>query len=109
MPRSALTACFAKWVSRLSIKPLQRIILPKDGTVDPIAIILHNLLSVNAVKLVLPLVCAAAVGAILRRPKDTDVNVGVVDGGDLDLAEQVQSIRGIGNANGLEVGCGERR
>lgn len=72
-----------------------------------VSIILYNLLGVYAVQLVFALVQAAAVGAILRRPKDAHMYVCVVERGNLDFAEEVQAVRRVCDADGFEVGGGE--
>jgi hypothetical protein len=91
----------------LRVEPLERIILTKDGTIDPIAIVFYNLFSVDAVQSVFPLIKATAVGAVFRGPEDTDVDVCVVQSRQLDLAEEVQTVGGGGNPDGFEIFGGE--
>ena len=58
---------------------------------------------------VLPLIEATAVRTVLCVPKYADVDVCVVYGGELDLAEKVQAVGGRGDTNRLEIAGGEGR
>lgn len=73
----------------LGIKPLQLIVLPKDCPIHPIPILLDHLLGMHTMQLVLPLISATAIGAFLGGTKDPNVDVRVVERGDLELAEEV--------------------
>jgi hypothetical protein len=59
------------------------------------------------VQLVFPLIGAAPIGTVLGRAEDANVDVCVVDGGDLNLAKEVQAVCRDGNANSLKVRGGE--
>lgn len=74
------------------IKPLKGIILPEDSPIYSIPIVLHHLLSVDAVKVVFSLVQFIAVGTVLRRAEYADVNISIVYRWQFDLAKQVQTI-----------------
>jgi hypothetical protein len=91
----------------LGFKPLKRIVLLEDRPIHPIAILLHDLLSMNAVKLVFPLVHAATIRAVLRGAKYADMDVRIARCGESDLAEEVQAVCGDSNAHRFEVFGGE--
>ena len=73
----------------LGIEPLQRVILCENRTINTVAIVLDNLLGMNAVQLGHPFLFARSIGAVLRRDEDADMNMPVFQSGDLDLAKQV--------------------
>jgi hypothetical protein len=50
----------------LGVEPLKRIVLAKDGSIDPVAVVFEDFLSMYAVQTVFPLIKATAVGAIFR-------------------------------------------
>lgn len=87
----------------LRVKPFEGIILCKDGSVHVIAIILDHFFGVNAMKLVLSLIKAAAVGAVLGGTKYANMDICVVRGGYFDLGKEMQTVCRDSDADTLQI------
>jgi len=56
---------------------------------------------------ILPFIKTTSISPIFRRPKDANVNVSVVQSGQFDFAEEMQTVCCYGHANGFEILGGE--
>jgi hypothetical protein len=61
----------------------------------------------HTMQLILSLIHTAAVRALFRGPKDPHMDIRIIDAGNLDFAEEVQAVCGIGDAHGFKVLRGE--
>lgn len=92
---------------KLGLEPLQLILFPEYRSINSIPVVLDNFFSMNTVQTIFSFVQTTSVRPVLSSPKYADVDIAVFQGGQLDLAKEMQTIRCDSHANGFEVVCGE--